>query len=899
LAVIFGLGVVGVVFGAPIVALVIAVRARRVVRSVQTELTGARFQLERAEKQLVKLAQQVRQLSQGRLDSLDAATSTSVAPVQSPPEPAATIAIEAQPHWADSAVADPNTAISQANLDAERKPATSAPAVTQADAARITSVKEDRTPEPDVEVNRPPPAGFDWEGLIGVRLFAWLGGGALFLGAALFLHYSIQQNLISPPVRVALGLIAGALLLASGDRVRVKTNLAGQAMAGAGIGTLYASLYAGRTLYHIVPTAAAFAGMILITVTAGILSVRRGAYLIAVLGLVGGMATPFMLSTGEDHTWTLFAYVALLDAGVVIVVRHRNWPTLALIGMFLSLLVFVGWSSQYLYPHRTAYALAAVATISGIFATLLWQKKPTDITKPSGFDSAIGQIAVAVPLLMALLFTRLPNLRVEPWFLVTYLTIIAAGAWLSSSRLQSSYLPPITAIVCVLTLLSRCDNDLFPARSWQTLACFTALPVAHLLGWLFSREASLSRSLRLSLIICLSGPLLIGSAALGIQAPHSPVLPIAIFTAVHVAGLILLAIAEIEARLVAFAQGVALAVLISATSQFGLPLLPGLAVWIAGSGLLFWALPLILVRLQAGRLGWYSSALSLPLHYVLIYGLAHGHWGSGPLGSVSALGGVLTLLALKRARGALLQRLSDRLALSALYGAICLAFLTASLPILLENQWLTLALALEVPALAWLRKKVEHSGLVLAAAVLAGSVLVRLLLNPSLWDYQARTAVPILNIYLYTFGVSAIAFLAAARWLQGEPNAKRYHLTPLLNWSAIVLLFVLLNIEVADAYSVGKTVIFRLSGGGLAEDMTYSLMWGLFALVLLVLGIVRHNKALRIGALLVLVGTIAKVFLHDLWQLGALYRVGSIVGLAVALLAVSYLIQRFILRGEV
>jgi uncharacterized membrane protein len=40
------------------------------------------------------------------------------------------------------------------------------------------------------------------------------------------------------------------------------------------------------------------------------------------------------------------------------------------------------------------------------------------------------------------------------------------------------------------------------------------------------------------------------------------------------------------------------------------------------------------------------------------------------------------------------------------------------------------------------------------------------------------------------------------------------------------------------------------------------------------------------------------VFLHDLWHLGALYRVGSMVGLAMALLAVSFLTQRFILRGD-
>jgi uncharacterized membrane protein len=44
--------------------------------------------------------------------------------------------------------------------------------------------------------------------------------------------------------------------------------------------------------------------------------------------------------------------------------------------------------------------------------------------------------------------------------------------------------------------------------------------------------------------------------------------------------------------------------------------------------------------------------------------------------------------------------------------------------------------------------------------------------------------------------------------------------------------------------------------------------------------------------------TIGKVFLHDLWHLGALYRVGSMVGLAMALLLVSFLTQRFILRGD-
>jgi uncharacterized membrane protein len=80
--------------------------------------------------------------------------------------------------------------------------------------------------------------------------------------------------------------------------------------------------------------------------------------------------------------------------------------------------------------------------------------------------------------------------------------------------------------------------------------------------------------------------------------------------------------------------------------------------------------------------------------------------------------------------------------------------------------------------------------------------------------------------------------------------------------------------------------------------MTYSLAWGLFALVVLLLGITRKSKATRAAALVVLLLTIGKVFLHDLWDLGSLYRVGSIVGLGVALLAVSFLTQRYVFSRE-
>jgi uncharacterized membrane protein len=76
--------------------------------------------------------------------------------------------------------------------------------------------------------------------------------------------------------------------------------------------------------------------------------------------------------------------------------------------------------------------------------------------------------------------------------------------------------------------------------------------------------------------------------------------------------------------------------------------------------------------------------------------------------------------------------------------------------------------------------------------------------------------------------------------------------------------------------------------------MTYSLAWGVFAFVVLLVGIFRKVRGVRYAGLGLLVVTLLKLFLHDLWSLGGLYRIGSLLGLAVVLIPVSFLYQRFL-----
>ncbi|HKW47246.1 MAG TPA: DUF2339 domain-containing protein, partial [Gemmatimonadaceae bacterium] len=84
----------------------------------------------------------------------------------------------------------------------------------------------------------------------------------------------------------------------------------------------------------------------------------------------------------------------------------------------------------------------------------------------------------------------------------------------------------------------------------------------------------------------------------------------------------------------------------------------------------------------------------------------------------------------------------------------------------------------------------------------------------------------------------------------------------------------------------------------LAQDLTYTLGWALFAVALLAAGIIAHSKPGRIAAIVLLSVAMGKCAFHDLWRLGGLYRVGSLVGIAFCALLITVALQRFVLTSR-
>lgn len=212
--------------------------------------------------------------------------------------------------------------------------------------------------------------GTDWEKFMGARLFAWLGGLALFLGIAYFVKYSFDRDLIPPTGRVIIGLMAGLGLVTGGLRLRQQRYaVTSQTLCGTGIVILYSALFAGHAYYRLpwLPQVMTFASMVGVTVAAFLLAVRRSALVIALLGMLGGFLTPILVSSGSDQAVFLFTYVAVLDIGLIAVALHRRWDFLPFLGALGTVLMEIGWASRFFSDDRVWFAWALFSFFAVLF----------------------------------------------------------------------------------------------------------------------------------------------------------------------------------------------------------------------------------------------------------------------------------------------------------------------------------------------------------------------------------------------------------------------------------------------------------------------------------------------------------------------------------------------------
>ena len=223
--------------------------------------------------------------------------------------------------------------------------------------------------------------GIDWEQALGRNWLAIIGGIALVVGIGFFLKLAFDNNWIGDTGRVLLGVGLGVVLLGLGELSQRRVPLWAQPVTASGAIVLYLSLYAAYGLYGLIPAEGAFLGVAAVVVAAGLLSLRYGSIVIAVLGIVGAFLAPVLLGRDLPDIRLVLAYILLVDLGILGVATFRNWQWFTLLGWAGSYGLFGYWMLEFpdFGPVMVQVALTGVFLVFAGATTLfhlLWRRRP-------------------------------------------------------------------------------------------------------------------------------------------------------------------------------------------------------------------------------------------------------------------------------------------------------------------------------------------------------------------------------------------------------------------------------------------------------------------------------------------------------------------------------------------
>ena len=183
-----------------------------------------------------------------------------------------------------------------------------------------------------------------FEKLLGTNWLSKVGIVTLVLGIGFFVKYAIDQNWINEVGRVGIGLLTGAIIIGIAHRLKAKYHVFSSILVGGGISVFYITITLAFREYALFGQTLAFVLLIFTTVFSVILSLLYDRKELAVFSLLGGFASPLMVSTGVGNYVVLFSYIFILNSGMLIISYIKKWRIIGFISFVLTLSFFWAWT---------------------------------------------------------------------------------------------------------------------------------------------------------------------------------------------------------------------------------------------------------------------------------------------------------------------------------------------------------------------------------------------------------------------------------------------------------------------------------------------------------------------------------------------------------------------------
>lgn len=181
------------------------------------------------------------------------------------------------------------------------------------------------------------------EKFIGENLLSKIGIVVLILGVGIGAKYAIDNGWISRVIRITFGYVMGLGLVAVAVRLRAKYHNFSAVLLSGGMAIMYFVTYFAYAYYSLMPQSAAFVLMAIFTAFTVASAIIYDRQVIAHIGLVGAYAVPFLLSDGSGNYLFLFTYMAILNGGILAISVTRYWRPLYYTSFIFTWLIFGAW----------------------------------------------------------------------------------------------------------------------------------------------------------------------------------------------------------------------------------------------------------------------------------------------------------------------------------------------------------------------------------------------------------------------------------------------------------------------------------------------------------------------------------------------------------------------------
>ncbi|OWU86229.1 hypothetical protein ATO6_05160 [Oceanicola sp. 22II-s10i] len=810
---------------------------------------------------------------------------------------------------------------------------------------RPPSAEPEATPEVPAETPQPA-AARSMEESFASKWMIWLGALTIGLAAVFLFTYAIDQGWLTPLFRVIAGLALGGALIGGGEwleRRPARPSLRGRdfipsALSGAGIFAIFVSLFSAHALYGLMGPTQAFIALGLTAYAALALALRQG-WFVALMGLIGGYLVPLMIIAPDSSPVPLFLYLFVLGAACLALMTARKWWWFSA----LTLLGALAWPALWLLEAGAdvdqlvlgLYALG-MATLFALLSTGLPLKTPdTPLLRwlsamisdtsglgftacgvlllmtaaATGFDTggfvflglyglvalvlatrraALESLVVAAALIVlasAVLWPA-PELPTGPAF-VSGLPVPAFGPGYGPFVMPPEYVPFARALLGFAALFGI--GGAFGARGARTPAVWAgtaaAMPVLlFIIGyWRIGglqvdiSWATLAAALALAFLVTAwaearrTGR---SDTALALYAAGSTAaLALAFTCLLREAWLTVTLSVEVTAlawiwRQLPVRELRALAAVVTSVIIVRLCLNPGILDYDGG-------IP--------GVVGWVLYGYGLPAVALAVAARWFARDNSDllvPLCEVAALGFALLMVStqlLLWSNGELGARwqLTDHA---------------------IQTIWWTIAAALLLHARVVDRRPwAQWIGIGLLSLALAASVLFQVMQQNPIATGMPVGSWPLVNGLTLAYLIPAILFgtIAALRDFHLPKQLRQ-----VTGGVAGLLAFVWVTLETRRAFRGSDLTLTPETMPETGELYAYSVVWILFALALLAVGVWRRAAWLRYASLGVLMIAVAKAFLVDMSGLTGLFRVASFLGLGLSLIGIGRVYQLFVLRPD-